>query len=301
MHFTREEITTLKRTPIPAYLNSLGFEPVRQSNGQLVYRSPLTGERSPSFYVHPEKNVFNCFSSGERGDVIRLVTLVEKTEFKPALERLATFNPAEKLTFSFSGQSESVLPPTPPNNSKLVLLDDRALFSPMLMNYVISRGIPPALAKRYLYAIRYQNGNREYEAVGFKTDKDSYALRSKSFKGWLGVSSIRTISIAGSTGVNLFEGFFDFLSALTYYQQLRPTSTTIILNSTTNLKHALSALEGAEYVNCYFDNDNTGRNAVTKLAGLNLPVKDRSAIYRNYNDFNDMLCRTTPILDRWLK
>lgn len=301
MQFSREEITTFKRTPIHAYLNSLGLEPVRQSNGQLVYRSPLTGERSPSFYVHPEKNVFNCFSSGEKGDVIRLVTLVEKTNFKTALERLASFNPAEKITFSFSSQSDSVLPPTPPISSKLVLLDDRALFSPMLMNYVISRGIPPALAKRYLYAIRYQNRNREYEAVGFKTDKDSYALRSKSFKGWLGESSIRTISIDGSNSVNLFEGFFDFLSALTYYQRLRPTQTTIILNSTSNLTHALSALEGAASVNCYFDNDNAGRSAVAKLIRLNLPVKDRSDIYRKYNDFNDMECRTTTLTNAWLK
>ena len=163
----------------------------------------------------------------------------------------------------------------------------------MLVDYVISRGIPPALAKWYLHEVRYRNGNREYYAVGFKTDKDSYAIRSKSFKGWLAQSSIRTIPVAGSTSVDVFEGFFDFLSALTYNRLLRPVCTTVVLNSTTNLNQALSAFVGAKTVNCYLDNDNAGRSSFAKLKALYLPVNDCSYIYGNYNDFNDMVCHST--------
>ncbi|GAB4052887.1 hypothetical protein GCM10028810_56020 [Spirosoma litoris] len=147
------------------------------------------------------------------------------------------------------------------------------------------------LAKRYLHEVSYRNGNREYYAVGFKTDKDSYALRSKLFKGWLGASEIRTIPVAGSTTVDVFEGFFDFLSALTYYKQSRPSCTTIILNSTSNLNQAIPMLQGAKMINCYFDNDTGGRSTCVRLSKLRLPVKDRSAIYHGYNDFNDMLCQ----------
>ena len=157
----------------------------------------------------------------------------------------------------------------------------------------MSRGIPPALAKRYLHEVRYRNGNREYYAVGFKTDKDSYAIRSKSFKGWLGQSAVRTITIAGSTSIDVFEGFFDFLSALTYNRLLRPVCTTVVLNSTTNLNQALSAFEGAKLVNCYLDNDNAGRLSFAKMKALYLPVKDRSEVYGNYNDFNDMVRHST--------
>ncbi|GAB4017851.1 hypothetical protein GCM10028808_50520 [Spirosoma migulaei] len=49
----------------------------------------------------------------------------------------------------------------------------------------------------------------------------------------------------------MFEGFFDFLSALTYKKQLRPECTTIILNSTTNLAQALPGLEGAKRIHTY--------------------------------------------------
>lgn len=89
--------------------------------------------------------------------------------------------------------------------------------------------------------------------------------------------------------IDVYEGFLDFLSALTYNRLLRPVCTTIILNSTANLKHALSAFDGAKEVNCYFDDDDAGRSSVAKLNALGLPVKDRSGTYAEHNDFNDML------------
>ncbi|QHV94545.1 toprim domain-containing protein [Spirosoma endbachense] len=173
----------------------------------------------------------------------------------------------------------------------MTLLDERALFNHVLMDYVMSRCIPPALAKRYLYEIRYLNKNRAYYAVGFKTDKDSYsyALRSKLFKGWLGVSAIRTIPVAGSDEIDLFEGFFDFLSYLTMSLFVRPVCTTIILNSTTNLKQALATLEGAKRINCFFDNDTAGRAAYGNLQAVGFPVKDRSSLYATYNDLNEVI------------
>ncbi|WP_461042711.1 toprim domain-containing protein [Spirosoma harenae] len=265
------------------------MHPLRVVNGQLLYYSPLTIEKTPSFYLHLQKNVFNCFSSGEKGDIIRLVTLIEKLTFKAALERLAAFDPIQYIPFSFGGLNDTVEPPSTPEPSKLILLDDRALFSQILMDYVKERGIPPKLAIRYLHAVQYLNGKRQYEAIGFKTDKDSDALRSKYFKGWLGPCAIRTIPVDGSTEVNVFEGFFDFLSALTFYRLFRPKQTTIILNSTSNLQQALPVMEGAKRVNCFFDNDDAGRRAIAKLRALSIPVRDCSSIYAKYNDFNDMV------------
>lgn len=293
MNFSKEQIADLKQTPIASYLSSLGIQPVKEASGQLLYRSPLTDEKSPSFYVHIKKNVFNCFSSGEKGDVIRLVSLLEKTTFGAVLERLASFNPEHTIAYAFGGQSRSTLSATAPTSSKMILLDDQAPFSPTLTNYIMSRAIPMALANQYLQAIRYQNGNNQYQSVGFRTDKGSYALRAKGFKGWLGPGAIRTIPVAGSDDVDVFEGFFDFLSALTYFKLTEPARTTIVLNSTVNLQQALPALAGAQRVNCYFDNDDTGRNATAKLSALHLSVEDCSHVYANFNDFNDMLCAGT--------
>lgn len=51
--------------------------------------SPFTNEKTPSFYVLPDKNIFNCFSSGEAGDVFKFVQLTEKLNFQEAVEALA--------------------------------------------------------------------------------------------------------------------------------------------------------------------------------------------------------------------
>ena len=51
--------------------------------------SPFTGERTPSFYVSPEKNIWHDFSSNKGGDVFSFVMEVEGIDFRAALELLA--------------------------------------------------------------------------------------------------------------------------------------------------------------------------------------------------------------------
>lgn len=52
--------------------------------------SPFNPEKTPSFYVLPEKNIFKCFSSGHAGDVFRFVELVENLNFQEAVESIAS-------------------------------------------------------------------------------------------------------------------------------------------------------------------------------------------------------------------
>lgn len=51
--------------------------------------SPFTGEKTPSFYVSPEKNIWHDFSSNKGGDVFSFVMEVEGVGFREALEILA--------------------------------------------------------------------------------------------------------------------------------------------------------------------------------------------------------------------
>jgi DNA primase len=51
--------------------------------------SPFTQEKTPSFFVDPQKGAFYCFSSNTGGDVIRFVELVEHLPFGEAVEALA--------------------------------------------------------------------------------------------------------------------------------------------------------------------------------------------------------------------
>src|ERR1700755_950649 len=51
--------------------------------------SPFSSERTPSFMVSPEKQIWHDFSSGKGGNMFSFVMEVEGLEFKGALELLA--------------------------------------------------------------------------------------------------------------------------------------------------------------------------------------------------------------------
>jgi len=53
--------------------------------------SPFSNERTPSFTVHPTKNIFKCFSSGKSGDVIDFVMAVQGFGYTDALLWLVNF------------------------------------------------------------------------------------------------------------------------------------------------------------------------------------------------------------------
>jgi DNA primase len=50
---------------------------------------PFHGERTPSFYVFPDKQDWHCFGCGERGDLFTFVQKQQSLDFREALELLA--------------------------------------------------------------------------------------------------------------------------------------------------------------------------------------------------------------------
>jgi DNA primase len=282
MFISSETIQKVKQIPIAGYLSNMGIEPVETGN-QLVYHSPFTNERTPSFYVSLKKNLFNDYSSGKGGSIIDLVMLLEKCSFTEAAKKLADKDP---VSFSFSRKERTSKEPM-----KVTAIKE--LDNPNLIAYANSRLISTATAKRYLKEVQYTNKGRNYYAIGFKNDADGYELRSgKGFKSKT-ANGITTID-KGTNAIALFEGFFDFLSALEYYGLESPNVTTIILNTTVNLKIALPMLVGKK-VNCFLDNDKAGCKALEQLATYNISVVNQSTmIYPRAKDFNEFLIENQP-------
>ncbi len=67
-------------------------------------KSPFKQERTPSFYVSPDKGLYHCFSTGKGGDMFTFVQEMEGLDFKGSLKVLAdkagislqNWNPKEK-------------------------------------------------------------------------------------------------------------------------------------------------------------------------------------------------------------
>lgn len=68
--------------------------------------SPFTGEKTPSFYVSPEKNIWHDFSSNKGGDLFSFVMEVEGVDFRGALELLATRAGVDLSVYDSGGSKE---------------------------------------------------------------------------------------------------------------------------------------------------------------------------------------------------
>ncbi|MFG6390081.1 toprim domain-containing protein, partial [Muribaculum sp.] len=91
-----------------------------------------------------------------------------------------------------------------------------------------------------------------------------------------------------STECAVFEGFIDYLSALTL--GIISGADAIILNSVVNVNKAVPYLKGYTSINCYLDNDTAGRTALTELTAIyGSTVIDRSILYSEFNDLNEYL------------
>ena len=62
---------------------------LRKAGANYVGLCPFHAEKTPSFAVHPVKQIFHCFGCGVGGDVFKFVMLIENLSFPEALERLA--------------------------------------------------------------------------------------------------------------------------------------------------------------------------------------------------------------------
>jgi 5S rRNA maturation endonuclease (ribonuclease M5) len=141
-----------------------------------------------------------------------------------------------------------------------------------------------------------------YFALAFKNGSGGYELRNPYFKG---VHSSKDITIidkkelltkrkAGKEveAVTVFEGFIDFLSALTYYG--KPITTpVIVMNSVAMKDRAVEVIKemGVSKVYLYLDRDQSGRELTehfrNELQGVDF--LDKSDLYADYKDFNEFL------------
>lgn len=65
------------------------YIPLKRTGRSFKARCPFHEEKTPSFVVHPEKQIFHCFGCGAGGDVFSFLMKYEQLSFPEALRRLA--------------------------------------------------------------------------------------------------------------------------------------------------------------------------------------------------------------------
>ena len=146
-----EELEELKRsTDLAALVRSKGIELKKHGAKDLCGLSPFTDEKTPSFIVTPDKNLWHCMSSGKGGSVIDFVMQYDGVSFREAVELLKTKSPM--LYRSSEPVKKSTVPKLPPPVA--FDADDQTLFdqvldyyaerlkeNPAALDYLKSRGI----------------------------------------------------------------------------------------------------------------------------------------------------------------
>ncbi|MCR9065890.1 MAG: CHC2 zinc finger domain-containing protein [Cytophagales bacterium] len=274
--------TEIHTVSILDILTFYGHHPVRQRGAEFTFFSPFNNEKTPSFSANIKKNVFYDFSSGLKGNKFQLVMELEKVAYSGALQLIANMvgniPPLSDKNFR---------PKSLAKKESIIKIDDvRSIESVKLIQYLSERRIDLEIAQLWLKEIHFRLNGKSYYALGFLNDSGGFELRNSKFKGKTrnGVTTIQR----GTSTISLFEGFFDFLSAMMYYETDRPSYTTYILNSTVNIESVLHLIKRDTVVHSFLDNDEAGKRVLKTLELKGIRVKNFSEeLFPKFNDFNE--------------
>ena len=279
-------IKEIKSIPLASFMSRIGHEPTARKGTRLWYKSPLRQEHTPSFKVETALNCWYDFGLGRGGNIIDLAAeLYQTTDLRHILRCIADSYPVPSVPTIASSFAPRHSAPSM-ERFEVVPLEHRALVA-----YLQERGIPAHIATANCKEAQYSVNGKFYFAVAFENVSGGWELRNRYFKGCRRRKDISYLPWARdgpSAECAVFEGFIDYLSALTL--GIISGADTIILNSVVNVNKAVPYLNGYADINCYLDNDNAGKTALAELTAIyGSTMIDRSTLYSEFNDLNDFL------------
>lgn len=274
-----------KQIAIVDYLAGLGFNPANVRGDNHWYHSPFRDERTPSFKVNANGNVWYDHGTGEGGTILELGAKLNQCTLLEFIDKLSTGN--EHLSL----HQKTLQKP----ENKLEVLAVNEISSPDLVYYLRTRGILIDLARQYCKEVDFRIGERKYTAMGFANQSNGYELRNSWFKG---SSSPKDISVVNnnSGSVSVLEGFIDFLSLMQLdhkeTRNLIHGNDFLILNSLSLLNRSIPILRSYQTVNIFLDNDLAAKEAKHNLKANSIHFYDASILYKDFKDVNEYLVAT---------
>ena len=187
-------IDEMRRLPLETFLQRLGHSPTVQKRHDLWYNAPYREERTPSFKVNTDRNVWFDFGLGRGGDIFTLAgELAGSTDF---------LTQAKYISEAVGGNFVPLPAPRPAKErvSEPVFqeVEQRTLLYDVLKGYLSERGIPSEVAARHCRQVSYRVHGKPYFAIGFQNVSGGWELRSRLFKGCIPPKDISLVSRQGT-------------------------------------------------------------------------------------------------------
>lgn len=292
-----------KRIPLTDVMDRLGYKPCRSTGGEIWYLSPFRSEEEPSFHVSKDAKAWFDFGEGKGGNTLDFAIRyfrLPANDISGALQKLDDLGfgdwkePKSAPLLDLMVQPELVK--SEADSSRITITEKHAVTHSKLRGYLKERAIPLEVALPYVQEIHYTRAGEEeksYYTLAFANDSGGYEFRNFRFKGVEGHKDITTLHhekfVAGGA-VTVFEGFFDYLSALTWYRKSEADTLVIVLNSVQMGGKTINQIRrmGAGKVHLYLDNDPSGKELACQFKEQlpEIEVLDHSDLYEGYEDFN---------------
>ena len=270
----------------------LGMKVVHDIGGRLYFLSPFRGEKEASFTVSRRTNRYKDWGMdvtdpNSHGDIINLVMAVENVDFKTALKHImGDFSRDDAPKFEPLEEKEEL--------PGIVIVEERKIKHKSLISYIEHRGIDVDICRLYCSEVdvRFPYSKKDpdelYTVIGFKNDSGGYEVRNSWMKRSTRPKTIRTIKGDVADEWVVFEGFFDYLSALMYFGVEKLMMTAVVLNTTAFLGSLYPFMAENKMNWMYLDRDTTGKKKIEEMKAYGIAYTDCSYVYNGYKDFNDM-------------
>ena len=309
-----------KTISISSYLEQVeGIKPKNSRLGgkELWYHSPIRqDDKTPSFKVDTILNLWFDHGLSKGGKIIDLVCEIRNVSVREALAILEnsglhydnytpsyTSNrntPLFKKNTTSQKNKPAIEKEKSPSKHSHILLAEKELDNPSLIQYLKDRQIDLDIAKKHLKEIHFKQADKliQYFALGWKNG-NGYDARNKYFKGYIGAGkNISVINPQAHNELIVFEGFIDYLSYLTYLQNTKSIkevkATVVVLNSTALKKNLTELVSEYQFPKAYFflDNDISGTKTLDYFteALTDIELVDMSHLYSEHKDFNEWIC-----------
>jgi hypothetical protein len=292
-----------KSIPLTEFLHKLGYMPDTQKGNanDIWYKSPFRPqEQTASFHIHKAKNIWFDFGYSKGGNILDFVMELKKADLSASLAFIEQINrkPLENSSYQQNNvPNETLNKLENPYVETFVLNHVTNDFAPSLVRYMQQeRRINVDAAKEFITQVHFSNkAGKPFFGIGMKNIANGYEIRNPYFKSCVGKKDLIFIKGKGQGSIAIFEGMFDFFSAITYFGKATFLENDIlILNSAGFQEQAIRFLKDQPHyktLSLFLDNDEAGQTVADNLKAAfpNKILEPSYALYLPHKDFNEFL------------